>query len=131
VGRGDGSSQRARRPRADPLLATWAFSGRRLSNGAPDGGNAAAPHGLAETWTEKDGPALRLHLGPIPAATAYGLVRGEVRNLRRFAGGYTAMQRNCLASDYAGTPVTDAELLFSGEGRWYLVRPVNCGGAGS
>jgi hypothetical protein len=93
--------------------------------------NAPVPTGLASTRAEKDGTSIRLHWDGVSAATAYDVLRSTLRDLRKSGGDYSVIALTCLANDFSGTLITDAEPVPAGEGRWFLVRPVSCGGAGS
>jgi hypothetical protein len=68
---------------------------------------------------------------PVSGATGYDLVRGLTTQLSSSAGDYAVSTQRCLASDQAATAYIETDSPDSGESFWYLVRPRNCGGAGS
>ncbi len=67
----------------------------------------------------------------IAGATAYDSVRGGLSALRDSGGDFTAATHTCLGNDLAATSIEDPEHPVSGDGFWYLVRGVNCGGPGT
>jgi len=64
-------------------------------------------------------------------ATSYDVVRGDVGMLRASGGDFTAAIDSCVANDWPATSVTAGGPPLTGEGFFYLVRGVNCGGVGS
>ncbi len=63
-------------------------------------------------------------------ATGYDVVRGSLSALRS-AGGFAAATDGCLANDTTFMTLRDPGTPDPGDGTWYLVRGVNCGGAGT
>jgi hypothetical protein len=63
------------------------------------------------------------------AATGYDVVRGGLQPLRR--GDFSAATTNCLANDLATTTVNDNQAPVAGQGFWYALRAVSCGGGAS
>ena len=76
-----------------------------------------APDKDAFYWTAVDG------------ATGYDAVAGDLIALAEL--GIEATVAHCIAENTESTEANDPFPLWEGEGRWYLVRGVNCGGAGS
>jgi hypothetical protein len=72
----------------------------------------------------------RLSWAPIPAATKYDVVRGDLEALLDLTQGLTSSTDYCLASSPDAT-IVDGATPVQGAGYWYLVRPSNCGGPGS
>jgi hypothetical protein len=77
------------------------------------------PGGTLVSWTAVSG------------ATAYDVVRGALDSLRNSGGNFASATQSCLANDQAATSVLDAGTPPVNGGFWYLVRGLNCGGAGS
>jgi hypothetical protein len=67
----------------------------------------------------------------IEGATAYDLVRGNLPSLASSHGDFTLALRACLGDDLTEMSRYDAGLPAAGNGQWYLVRGVNCKGAGT
>jgi len=63
-------------------------------------------------------------------AITYDVVRGSLGTLRSTAGDFTQATESCLANDRPETTRTDGATPALGDGFWYLVRGVSCGGAG-
>ena len=59
------------------------------------------------------------------AATGYDLVTGDLQALRASGGDFSSSTLSCLADDLAGNSQADTDVVDPGEGRWYLVRPVD------
>ncbi len=68
---------------------------------------------------------------PLVEATGYDVARGSLATLLASAGDFTSSGDTCLANDLAAAALVDADQPLAGEGFWYLLRAVNCGGAGS
>jgi hypothetical protein len=68
----------------------------------------------------------------VPLAAAYDLVRGSLGLLHSFGGDFSVSTEACLANDQADTSYLDSGAPPAvGDGFWYLVRGVDCGGAGT
>ena len=91
----------------------------------------AAPPGPATQLTVSPGPGQAdLHWsGPVGAA-GWDVVRGWLDSLSASGGNFTTSTDVCLANNTTAAGTNDAASP-PGNGFWYLVRPVNCGGAGS
>lgn len=67
----------------------------------------------------------------VPAAAAYDLVRGSLGQLLGSGGDFTISTQACLANDQVATSYLDPATPPVGNGFWYLVRGLSCGGAGT
>jgi hypothetical protein len=64
-------------------------------------------------------------------ATGYDVIDGDLGILHATGGDFAAATRGCLADDTPETRLAYADSPAPGEGRWLLVRAVNCGGNGT
>jgi hypothetical protein len=71
----------------------------------------------------------RLVWSAVDAAAAYDLVRGSLTVLKSSHGDFSAATTGCLDNDLTATSRDDADTPSAGDGFWYLVRAVNCGGS--
>ncbi len=71
----------------------------------------------------------QLDWSAIGTASGYDLVRGSLDALRSSNGSFRAATFDCLENDFADTSRQDGETPGAGDGFWYLVRAVNCGGS--
>jgi hypothetical protein len=90
--------------------------------------NPAAPAGIPGLGLPTK---TNLQWSSVSGATAYDVVRGTVLLLQSSLGNFTTSTDSCIADDAPGNATTDAALPATGDSYWYLVRPVNCGGAGT
>lgn len=69
----------------------------------------------------------------ITGATGYDVLGGGLNELRTAHGAWaTLTQASCLSNDLAGTSLNAGNTPPPvGDGRFYLVRPMNCGGSGT
>ncbi|MCU0225764.1 MAG: cohesin domain-containing protein [Acidobacteria bacterium] len=95
-----------------------------FTDNAPLPGNSAALTGT------RVGVAARLAWPAFARATGYDALRGSLSTLRA-TGSFASATLACLADDAPATTLDDAPLPAAADGFWYLVRGVNCGGAGS
>ena len=67
------------------------------------------------------------------AATAYDVFAGDLSELRAHAGDYSSLSlAACLGNDLAATSLSaGSDIPAPGGGRWFLVRAINCAGAGT
>jgi hypothetical protein len=72
----------------------------------------------------------RFEWSPVPGATGYDIVRGNLGSLRSFDG-FDVGDIECLGNDYTYPEWGDEDVPAVHNGFWYLVRAVNCGGFGS
>jgi len=84
-----------------------------LAFGAPVSGNAPL------TWTSVSG------------ATGYDVARGSLATLRTSHGDFSTATTDCLESALRANTSTDGDSPNAGDGFWYLVRAVSCGGHGT
>jgi hypothetical protein len=73
----------------------------------------------------------RLAWPTVPVATGYDVVKGSVVALRNSGGNYTTSTINCLGNNLVATTADDTASVPAGQGFWYLVRAVSCGGNAS
>jgi hypothetical protein len=68
----------------------------------------------------------------VPAgATGYDVVEGDLFRLKRSRGDFTYATTGCPGNNLARPELRASGMPSPGEGSWYLVRGLNCGGAGS
>jgi hypothetical protein len=93
--------------------------------------DAAPPTGVpAVVVAENNGDAI-MSWAAVPASTGYDVVRGSLATLASTAGDYSQATNLCLADNSVTSSVLDHAIPVAGDSFWYLVRPLNCGGAGS
>ena len=101
--------------------------------------NGAVDEGIPVPSTRPAVLATRLSAGgnvsfswaATPDTTGYDVVRGVLATLRSTSGDFTASVDTCLANDTRATSSQDDATPATGNGYWYLVRPVNlCSGNG-
>ena len=66
----------------------------------------------------------RLQWTPVPDATGYDVVRGDLGTLLGTRGDFTAATVECLADDYAPTALPYTDVPPRGRASWFLVRGV-------
>jgi hypothetical protein len=94
-------------------------------DGATD--ELAVPGGSPQLYVERTA----LSWSALTGATGYDAVRGSLDSLRSSGGNFTTAVQACAANDAGSTSVASAETPAPGQGTFYLVRGVNCGGPGS
>jgi len=99
-------------------------------NGSIDDG-FATPVGRPQVSTTKTGTSIGLNWVAIAGADRYDVVRGGVATLKSSSGDFTSSTDLCTGNDQAATNASDAATPGSGDGYWYLVRPLNCTAKGS
>ena len=67
----------------------------------------------------------------IVSATGYDVISGDLGTLRTTSGDFTAATTSCLASGSPDTTIEMSSAPTTGEGFFFLVRGVACGGAGT
>jgi len=92
--------------------------------------NAPVPAGSSTLSAGRVGSAARLSWTVLPGASAYDVVGGSLALLVP-SGDFAAATDGCPADDLAATQLDVPGLPVPGNGFWYAVRGVNCGGAGS
>jgi hypothetical protein len=76
------------------------------------------------------GEEARLTWSAPPGATGYDVVLGDLEILR-ISGDFRAATQQCIGNRHPVTVLIDATEVAPGEGIWYLVRAINCGGDAS
>ncbi len=89
-----------------------------------------APAGTPELTVAKFDTAAVLSWTTVVDATGYDVVRGDVGCLAA-SGDFSSCTESCLANNHTETAFQDDHTVNSGKADWYLVRGVNCGGAGT
>jgi len=89
--------------------------------------DAVAPAGVPLLAVETD----LLSWGALTDATGYDVVSGDLGTLALTAGDFGAATSECLSANHATTTLPHAVDPEVGEGSWFLVRGVNCGGSGT
>jgi len=85
---------------------------------------ASAPLLAEELTPEMTVGEDRLQWTPIPDATGYDVVRGDLGTLLGTRGDFTAATEKCLADDYAPTVLPYTDVPPRGRASWFLVRGV-------
>jgi hypothetical protein len=67
---------------------------------------------------------------PLPGALSYDVVKGDL-GLLHSTRSYTASILSCLAARQAGTSLAEPDTPAIGQGWYYVVRGVGCGGNGT
>ena len=94
--------------------------------------NAAAPTGTPSVVVARIlGGSASLSWTAVSAATGYDVVRGGLQALRTTLGDFSAATTNCLGDSLAATTVNDLQSPATGQGFWYALRAVSCGGNAS
>lgn len=93
--------------------------------------DAIPPAGALVVAVDEDHGDTVLSWAPIAGSTGYDVVRGDLTALASVAGDFSRSTDRCLADNSSLNGVRDPSIPAEGEGFWYLVRPLNCGGAGS
>jgi uncharacterized membrane protein len=108
----------------DALAAGDTLGPCACSTGAPTGIpaltiGAPIPGTASVSWTSVSG------------ATGYDLARGSLSLLQSSQGDFRVAATDCLESALGATSYEDTDTPPAGDGFWYLVRPVSCGGHGT
>lgn len=67
----------------------------------------------------------------VSGATGYDLARGSLSALRASQGNFAVSLSDCLETALNANTYADTDTPSAGNGFWYLVRPVSCGGHGT
>jgi hypothetical protein len=89
------------------------------------------PAGSPRLTLSRSGVTATLSWTALAGATRYDLVRGGLSPLRASGGNFTTATDACLADNTSLTSAADPSLSSPGDGPWYLVRGLNCGGNGT
>ena len=89
------------------------------------------PVGRPVLTVAKQGGTAALSWTAVSRATGYDVTRGGTDTLRQTDGDFSTSADFCLADDATSTSIEDDDSPVIGDGLWYLVRAVNCNGAGS
>lgn len=92
---------------------------------------ATPPVGSPPLMLAKSGTDTILSWWTIPGAGRFDGVRGSLGALRSMGGNFTVATSECLANNQIGTSLSFAGVPSVGDGFWFLVRAVNCGGSGT
>ena len=93
--------------------------------------DVAAPTGSPVIGLAEDNGDAILAWSPVPGSTGYDVVRGNLSTLASTAGDFAQSTNLCLADDSAASTAHDFAIPAAGQPVWYLVRPSNCGVAGT
>lgn len=94
--------------------------------------NVAVPTGTPSVQLSRiSGGAATLSWTSVSGATGYDVARGGLQTLRTTAGNFSSATTNCLGDNLTGTTVSDLQSPAAGQGFWYALRAVNCGGNAS
>lgn len=94
--------------------------------------NAAPPVGIPSLLLGKlSGTVAELTWSGVSSSTSYDVVTGDLLVLRSSGGDFTNAVQGCSANDLDGNTMQDPGAPPPGDCLWYLVSPVNCGGAGT
>ncbi|MGH9867847.1 MAG: hypothetical protein ACREAA_06755 [Candidatus Polarisedimenticolia bacterium] len=142
-------------PDNDPTAATYFVDGANPSCSNVGPGTAAVPYcTISAASAARGGPGVTLMVMPavsvpgdltvtrvggvsqiswtsIPGATAYDVVLGTLSVLQSTQGDFHVSTGGCVANDTAATSVQHPPDPAAGDGYFYLVRPLNCGGNGA
>jgi len=117
------------------MIPWGGWNGTDLNSGGLycSGACASAPPAGSSTISESKQPgAVLVSWTPVSAAAAYDVVRGGLNQLRSSAGNFTTSTQACLSNDQTATSYLDTSAPPpAGDGSWYLLRGLSCGGPGT
>jgi hypothetical protein len=93
--------------------------------------NAAQPAGSSHVSASHAAGGALISWTSVSGATGYDLVRGSLTVLASSGGNFTLATDACLQDNSPLTIRSDPGAPAPGQGKWYLVRGQNCGGAGT
>jgi hypothetical protein len=107
-----------------------------VCNGVDDDCNqsiddAAPPEAVPAVALSRESGPTSLVWSPALGSMGYDVVRGSVGALQSSGGDFTVATGACLANDFSPTSLDDWDDPTVGQAFWYLVRAMNCGGAGT
>jgi hypothetical protein len=91
----------------------------------------APPADTPELTLEKMGADTALHWTTVTGATGYDVVYGELGTLRTSPAPFEDATLGCPGDNDTGSGLIFQGTPSPGDGFWFLVRGVNCGGAGT
>lgn len=94
-------------------------------------GSELAPAGTPTLTVERSADHALLSWTAVADATAYDVVRGDPSSLRGTGGDFGAAVQGCVADDRTTTSLAVPDMPSPGRMFFFLVRGVNCGGAGT
>ena len=87
----------------------------------------AAPVGVSLLLVDPSTPGThRVRWSPLPGATTYDLIRGDLFQLRSSSGDFSAAVSDCLGDNQGGLTHISATSPATGQGWFYLVRGTAC-----
>lgn len=89
------------------------------------------PDGTPRVAASPAAGGTELSWSALAGATTYDVVRGDLSTLNRSGGDFTTSTTECVADDLAATSTVYPGVPPPAAGSWFLVRGVNCGGAGT
>lgn len=126
--------------RSDILVGAPRFGNGQPTEGraflylAPAGGCTGAgcpPRAVTSVSVSGSGPDTILAWAPLPEATAYDVVEGDLATLSRTGGDFAEATERCLRDDVTADSIPAPDAPVTGGGTWYLVRAINAIGPGS
>ncbi len=109
---------------------TFASSGFAMKSAWACGPEIQPPSGSPELLLTRDGDSAELSWAGPGNATGYDVVTGGLGALRASAS-FTVATDACLADNTSEQSASFAPVPVPGDGAWFLVRGLNCKGAGS
>jgi hypothetical protein len=94
--------------------------------------NAAVPSGtLSVKLSRISGGSASLNWPVVSSASGYDIARGSLVTLKSTQGNFSAATTDCFADNLTATTLNDPQSPAAGQGFWYVLRAVNCGGSAS
>jgi hypothetical protein len=91
----------------------------------------AIPSGPLTMNLGKVGANAILSWNAVPGASAYDIVSGDLTELRGAGSFQFLSQASCVGDDLAGPTFSSSSNPSSGNGIWWVMRPLNCAGDGT
>jgi hypothetical protein len=94
--------------------------------------NAAVPTGTPSLLLSRiTGGQATLSWTNVAGATGYDVVRGSLVPLRASGGDFSVSTTSCVGNNLAATTIDHALAPTAGQGFWYVIRALSCGGNAS
>jgi hypothetical protein len=94
--------------------------------------NVAVPTGtLSLLLSRITGGQATLSWTSVSGATGYDVTRGSLVPLRLSGGDFSVSTTSCVANNLGATTIDHALAPTAGQGFWYVIRALNCGGNAS